>query len=123
MEFLIYPGHKIINNQISLSQRELTSLPLPSRSPSSSCLPPPSPDDKDAQSNETMSLIYHVGQDMIPGVIPAHVGPDNKEVQEGGDEEPQGKVGRQQGQQDVRLLLLREGTNHRVDGVVAVLDS
>ena len=102
MEFLTYPGHKIINNQISLSQGELTSLPLPSRSPSSSCLPPPSPDDKDAQTNGTTSLIYHVCQDMIPGVIPAHVGPDDEEVQEGGDKEPQGQVGGQQGQQGAR---------------------
>ena len=70
-----------------------------------------------------MSVIYHVGQDMIPGVIPAHVGPDNGEVKEGGDEEHQGQVGGQQGQQGVRLPLLGEGANHRVDGVVAVLDS
>ena len=60
---------------------------------------------------------------MIPGVIPAHVGPDNEEVQEGGDKEPQGQVGGQQRQQGVSLLLLGEGANHRVDGVVAVLDS
>ena len=54
---------------------------------------------------------------------PSHVGPDNEEVQEGGDEEPQGQVGGQQRQQGIRLLLLGEGTDHWVDGVVAVFDS
>ena len=56
-------------------------------------------------------------------MIPAHVGPDDEEVQEGGDEEPQGEVAGQQRQQGVRLPLLGEGADHRVNGVVTVTDS
>ena len=60
---------------------------------------------------------------MFPGVEPAHVGPDDEKVQEGGDKEPQGEVAGQQRQQGVRLLLLGEGADHRMDGVVTICDS